>query len=634
MQGDRFITEENSDSWPFVIQRMLCARDSSIAQLFFRIIRDGVERPELMIPGMEYHNLNRGDLLSTNTYFNSFYEAYWAEYTALKNIALCCKFLGSLNISVFRDLLTGSCHKVLSIPARSRPEDVTENTITTLVIPLDSLVSSQRWSPRGRLFFDFLAEEDTQIHEISIRSKDMAIRDVKLSVGLCTFNREEFLVDTLRGLKSAPNIEGRLAEIFVVNQGKPFESAEINSILAEDDRFKLIQQSNLGGCGGFTRTIIESQESDQNSTHLLLMDDDIIFENRILETCIAFLSYAKRPLVLGGHMLDALRPNVMYEAGAFIKPNNRIKAYAHNVDLNPVTSLTLFSGVIPIDYNAWWFCILPLPQTRAINYPAPIFIRGDDFEYGQRLAKNGVPTVSLPGIAVWHEPFYAKPPGWQQYYDLRNRLLFAACYGDRVKIDKPGLVLLNYILEPLLNHNYQRAAFNMQAIEDFLNGPDQLFSVSPEEKHRWLSVLAKNYPILTVAAICVNDLRNGESKPRPSGWKAKLIVYSRRLIACFILPLGRKEPVLFFDAQINPPSVRNRSYVMTNGPRSFYQLFEPSRKNLRAGLRQGWRLYKRYKKEYESAAQTWRDNIGKWQRREVWDRLYMRSEQDQSDRLG
>ena len=40
---------------------------------------------------------------------------------------------------------------------------------------------------------------------------------------------------------------------------------------------------------------------------------------------------------------------------------------------------------------------------RAIGLPAPVFIRGDDFEYGQRLARAGVPTVTLPGIAVWHD---------------------------------------------------------------------------------------------------------------------------------------------------------------------------------------------------------------------------------------
>ena len=55
-----------------------------------------------------------------------------------------------------------------------------------------------------------------------------------------------------------------------------------------------------------------------------------------------------------------------------------------------------------------------------------MFIRGDDMEYGARLASRGVPTVSLPPVAVWHEPFYAKPPGWQLHYDLRNRLTFAA----------------------------------------------------------------------------------------------------------------------------------------------------------------------------------------------------------------
>ncbi|RAZ20198.1 glycosyltransferase family 2 protein, partial [Klebsiella oxytoca] len=57
---------------------------------------------------------------------------------------------------------------------------------------------------------------------------------------------------------------------------------------------------------------------------------------------------------------------------------------------------------------------------RKDNLPLPIFIRGDDLEYGLRNMKT---LILMNGICVWHEPFENKYSSFLAYYVIRNRLI-------------------------------------------------------------------------------------------------------------------------------------------------------------------------------------------------------------------
>ena len=123
-------------------------------------------------------------------------------------------------------------------------------------------------------------------------------------------------------------------------------------------------------------------------------------------------------------------------------------------------------------FNGWWYAAIPAQCFRDFGLPSPIFIRGDDLEFGTRLHRAGIETVSLPPVSVWHEPFYAKPPGWQLYYDFRNRLIFASLY-EGFALDAPSR-LLKLLMVHLIRYDYQQAWFMITALEDFLKGPELL----------------------------------------------------------------------------------------------------------------------------------------------------------------
>jgi galactofuranosylgalactofuranosylrhamnosyl-N-acetylglucosaminyl-diphospho-decaprenol beta-1,5/1,6-galactofuranosyltransferase len=73
-------------------------------------------------------------------------------------------------------------------------------------------------------------------------------------------------------------------------------------------------------------------------------------------------------------------------------------------------------------------CLIPTRVIREIGLSLPMFIKWDDADFGLRAGEAGFPTVTLPGVAVWHVPWHEKDDtiDWQAYFHRRNRIV-AAC---------------------------------------------------------------------------------------------------------------------------------------------------------------------------------------------------------------
>ncbi len=615
-----------------LLQSLLLPRPGLPEDLYLRIVHPKHRRSALAAidPQAGAVTLERKETLSTDTFFGCFYVAYWARFTPVRDLSLRLRLEGRGTLRVFEDTGQG----ITLIHAQKIESDGTR----PVVAPLKPAIFAE--SPfldpetrAGRLFAEFRASEPTRILEMSYMTDTPPLQQVRLSVGLCTFNQEEFFQRTLERLSAFRPEAGELTRVHVVNQGRPFASARLRELLAEP-RFHLVEQRNLGGCGGFTRSLIEALASAEAGgpdapTHHLMMDDDIVLDERVIDRAMRFLGHVARDVVLGAGMLDMLVPTRMYEAGATLREDNTIVPYCHNVDMADPGQLHHFNRVPPTDYNAWWFCVIPLDAARRVGLPPPIFIRGDDFEYGQRLARAGVPTVTLPGIAVWHEPFYAKPMGWQAYYDLRNRLIFGATYAD--KVDRLSLLrMVNLLITPVLTHQYMIAALRMQAVRDFLNGPERLFAASPEETHDRIMRIARD-----LAPERLDDaawkLRPGSPvRPMPAGKGQLARLFLKGMIAALVLPHRRQRKILL-DVDANPANTLNTPYVLTNGPRSFHLLLSPRRGLAARQLFSGIRLLLAYRRRLNGASAAWEGGIGTYRDPAYWHGLLKLGEPQTDD---
>jgi galactofuranosylgalactofuranosylrhamnosyl-N-acetylglucosaminyl-diphospho-decaprenol beta-1,5/1,6-galactofuranosyltransferase len=136
---------------------------------------------------------------------------------------------------------------------------------------------------------------------------------------------------------------------------------------------------------------------------------------------------------------------------------------------------------IDVDYNGWWMCLIPRTVIEDIGMPLPLFIKWDDAEYGLRAGEHGYPTVTLPGVAIWHLSWTDKDDtaDWQAYFHWRNRLVVAALHSPRRRGGMLLRDLFKWDLKYLIMLQYSATALHQRAYEDFLRGPESLFPSLP-----------------------------------------------------------------------------------------------------------------------------------------------------------
>lgn len=588
-----------------VLQKLLFPVDHGIEALYLRYIHGYAE-----VSGDGVLSLKKRAKVSFNSYFNSFYESYWQALSDIGSLFLEVECSGSLIVEVFRDRKDYGCHRIGFLNLESETRSIHR-------LPLAALQSAL--GECGRIFVDVTAVKKSSIYAIRFVTNQNKQRNPKITIGICTFNREKFLLRNLRSLLDEEGAKGCISKIIVVNQGPGFKNPELNDLIQRSDRLMLIEQGNLGGCGGFTRSMYEALQIG-DATHHVLMDDDAVIDARVLSNLASLLSFTSGNQVIGGHMLDLLRPHFLYEAGAVVKSNTRLVSLHHNIDLRAFDSLIRFNRYDDneVDYNAWWFCAIPIEQIRKVNLPAPIFIRGDDMEYGIRLQEAGVRTIAMPGIAVWHEPFYIKVGSWQVYYDLRNRLIMASTYPHRFRHEAP-IDVLWWMLKAAASHDYMTCELLVRAVHDFLAGP-AIFSRNADDIHAEISSIAKSLsqPSVPLSALPSPPVT---LKTMPnSDLGLALLVLKRILQNLFAIKHGRT--VLLLDHEANLSNIGPHAYVKTNGMRSYRLLYKPSRKKILRMVRislGAWWSYVRYR---DKAAKAWAGQIPSLRAPQSWRQIF------------
>ncbi|HWM99358.1 MAG TPA: glycosyltransferase family 2 protein, partial [Streptosporangiaceae bacterium] len=244
---------------------------------------------------------------------------------------------------------------------------------------------------------------------------------------------------------------------------------------------QIIEQGNLGGSGGFSRAMYETQRSGK-SDYLLLLDDDIRLEPEGILRAVTFAGLARRPTIVGGHMFSLYDRSVLHAFGETVAPYKWWWGPAphtrdrHDFGRQNLRNTPWLHRRVDADYNGWWMCLIPVRVINELGLALPAFIKWDDAEYGLRARRAGYPTVSMPGVAAWHVPWQDKNDAldWQAYYHIRNRVVSALLHSP---YDRGGRLVAESAetqVQHLLSMQYSTAALRLLAIEDVLAGPEHL----------------------------------------------------------------------------------------------------------------------------------------------------------------
>ncbi|WP_448627013.1 glycosyltransferase [Geodermatophilus sp. URMC 64] len=459
-----------------LLQRVLMPRPADprkVRTLYVDEERSGRVRVDDRATG----HLAAGDEVSFATYFNAFPAAYWRRWTSLPAVVLRLRLSGTGRIDVYRSKADGTIvHAAGAAVSGGNSELELELDLTPFV-------------DGGWYWFDLTADEDLTVVEAGWYADREPLRPGRLAVGICTFNRPDDCVAAVSTIASDPVVAAELTAVVVADQGnrKVRDDAGFPEVAAQlGDRLRLVEQGNLGGSGGFARTMHEALEHT-DATHVLFLDDDVQLEADSLHRALTFSRFTDELMLVGGQMLALQDRSVLHTMGESVDRFSflyRPAAYGvmqHDFAEESLRETEELHRRVDVDYNAWWMCLIPREVAEEIGLPLPLFIKWDDAEYGLRAKAAGHRTCTLPGAAIWHLAWTDKDDvsDWQAYFFARNRLIVAALHSPHA--DTGGIVRsqLKADLKHLLKLEYSAVALHLKAYEDFLAGPDAVFPALP-----------------------------------------------------------------------------------------------------------------------------------------------------------
>ncbi|WP_222267266.1 glycosyltransferase [Modestobacter marinus] len=419
-----------------------------------------------------------GNETSFATYFNAFPASYWRRWTVLPSVILGMRVSGPGRVDVYRSKADGSIIHVTGT--------TTTGEDRTLEFELDLTP----FEDGGWYWFDVSADDaPVTVHQASWWAPQSPAQEARLSIGICTYNRPDDCVSALSALAGDPVVSALISRVIVADQGtKKVRDAGGFTAASQalGDRLLLVEQGNLGGSGGFSRTMYEALNSTE-ATHHVLLDDDVLLEPDSIARLFALARFAKSPMLVGGQMLALQDRSVLHTMGEVVAPDKFFwraapnTEYAHDFAKKNLRKATDLHRRVDVDYTGWWMCLIPREVMERLGFALPVFIKWDDAEYGIRAREHGYPVATLPGAAVWHLSWSDKDDtaGWQAYFHTRNRLVAAALHTEY----KHGGTLLRdtfkFDLKFLIMLQYATAALHHRAYDDFLAGPEKLFPLLP-----------------------------------------------------------------------------------------------------------------------------------------------------------
>ena len=470
--------------------------------------------------------LDAGGTATFDTSFGAFAAGRWRRLTTVGPLSLVVEGEGTADVEVVEVV-------------RGR-----ERTVATGRLGEEVAVGDLRTSLGGVLWVRVTAAEAARVTGGRWSTPGAAERDVRLSLSITTFNRQQYVTATVRNvlglLDEVPSLRGALRVLVVDN------ARNVSFDAPEDAPLQVVGNGNLGGAGGFARGIMELRRQGW-ATHILLMDDDITLEpEAIVRTVALFANARDGRLCVHGAMLSEERPWMQFEAGSDYRFRSiyPLRAIGREDDLRDRSIALADEPEHRFAYTAWWYTAFPVGITR--DNPLPVFVRGDDVGFG--LMHTGRHTVTLNGVVVWHADFGLKNNPSSLYYEARNMALVEALVFDRHRWWHLAWRFASFGFRNLFSMRYASTEYMLRGLRDFLAGPEAWMAIDHPALHDDLRKVAEEKAGPLPPELAALPARRERPKPvRLLGFVVAVL-----LVGGYVLPpwLRRKDvPVVRIDAR-------------------------------------------------------------------------------------
>jgi GT2 family glycosyltransferase len=567
--------------------------------------------------------LTKKDDVWFDTYFNAFSLAKWKKYTHLGNLKLSLTLQGNFYAELrgFSLSRKGIHHAKFFVNKYSL---ASLETITLEFPPSDCDI----------VFFKIKAISDVKIFSGAYCSdvSEENMNDVNISLVTCTFKREEYLEKNLRLLeKEIFEGGGEVAEhlsVKVVDNGKTLDKKDVEL----NDKIRLYPNKNCGGAGGFTRGMIETLRGGEQFSHVLLMDDDVIINVESIIRTYSLLKILKeefKDAFIGGAMHRLDKKFIIHEnIGVLTKSMDGFFPLKSNLDVRDIWSV-LFNEkeeFFPNQYQAWWYCCIPLRLVSDADLPLPVFIRGDDIEYSVRKCKK---IITLNGICIWHETSEFKPSNLNDCYFTFRSLFFLRLF---YKKDKAAAILRSFqrnFRTLIFSYNYMGAESLLDAFEDYMRGYRFFEENDPEKVMQRQRI--KNEEWTNLENFCdIEELFANSTLYYGHLFDEKKANFFKRLMIRVTLG-GALIPDIFFKTSTgflraglvyNPKQTFLRRSILAINQTTDKAVLRPfCRKKMASLYLRCWRLSFKYLTCHKLLRKEWQENVKKVTNIVLWSKI-------------
>lgn len=526
--------------------------------------------------------------LSFDTSFGVFAAGRWRRVTLVNELFVSINAVG------------GGRAEIVAVNGK------TEHVVATKELgaePVTLQAPALRTSDVGTMFVRIVATGDVIVHGGHWFTPQAPAHQVRLSLSITTFNRQEYVTKTVRNVLELigdnESLQGSVRVLVVDN------ARNINFDAPSDAPLTVIGNSNLGGAGGFARGLMQLRR-DGWATHVLFMDDDITLEPEALVRTMALFRFAQdEKLCVHGAMLSEERQWMQFEAGAEYSWRSiyPLQALGRDDDMRDRAIALFDAPEIKFAYTAWWYTAFPITITR--DNPLPVFVRGDDVGFG--LMHTGKHTVTLNGIIVWHADFGLKNNPSSLFYEARNLALVDTLAFDAHRWWNLAYRFASFGFRNLFSMRYASTEYMLKGLRAYLAGPSEWMKIDHSALHDSLRVCAEEKPAPLSAELSMLKVR----QPRHKALRAIGFVVAVVLLGGYIVPSRLRRggygtaPI---DARaVGVATLRNKilyrheriadGYVVERDTERFLSLL----KDVVSAIFEIRRSYNRLKREYRAA---------------------------------
>lgn len=553
----------------------------------------------------------QGAEISFFTYFNSFSVEKWNLYTDIEDVAAVLEGQGTGAVSLWR--VTESGDMLLQECLRER-----------VIAEGKCRISLNSKEHSGILYLTVKANSELKLCRAYFESAQAAINPVTMAIGICTYRREEFVTKTLDTLQKhlLENENSPLYHhlyVYVSDNGNTLPAADLSN-----EYVRVMANKNAGGAGGFGRCMLEAVKEQEKcgATHMLLMDDDIVLEPESILRTYAILSMAKlsyADAMLGGGLLRLDIPYIQHANGEMWQ-GGHIGFTKRGYDLRKEWMVFKNEKNLPMEYNGWWFCCIPL-QKSFRGFPLPVFIHGDDIEYGLRFDGK---IMTMNGIGVWHDAFDNRKASSMEYYDMRNTLI--ACAIHHPEFSKFHMIknVCRHLVGQMLHYREKDQLLTMKGVEDYCKGVAFLKETDPVALHQ--EIMQMGYQMIDVS----EELREFRAedyytKPEPEKLYQENGFSKKHLLSVNGWLLPAKKETLPIPMGQHPDNLYRYEKALLYDPDTKKGFFvQRKRKNLFLTMGRCWKMWRLLSKNYRRVVADFSEHGGELVSREFWERYLER----------